>query len=152
MRQSRYVWLMGLAILCLAAIIAFRTPQTVISTLVDPNYRNSPQATIQYFWNLMDLRQTKLARELLISPQLSSDEKEFEFWETKLNNDPMLSLQKVDFVNSESDNTSTELVEVTWTSPIQEIQQAAFSMNLKLTEKGWRIQSLRRIKDFSLGG
>jgi len=84
MRYSRYVWFLGLSLFCLITIIAVRTPQTVISALADPYYGNSPQQTIQHFWQLMDLRQTDLARDLLMIPEGSLDQKEFREWGNKV--------------------------------------------------------------------
>lgn len=152
MRHSRYVWLLGLSLFCLIAIIALKTPQTVISALADPYYGNSPRATIQHFWKLMDLRQTDLARDLLILQEGSLDENEFKAWETMLNKDPLLSLQKVEFLNSDSVTSQAVVVRVSWTSPVQEAHQVTFSINLKQTEKGWRIQRIKRMNDLSFLG
>ena len=147
MRRSRYVWLLGISLFCLIALISLKTPQTVISTLADPQYGDSPRTTIQNFWNLMDRRQTDLARDLLNLQEGSSDENEFRAWETRLNKDPMLSLQKVEFMNSDSDISQAEVVRVSWTSLNQGVQRVTFSINLKQTEKGWRIQRIKRIND-----
>jgi hypothetical protein len=147
MRRSRYVWLLGISLFCLIALISLKTPQTVISTLADPQFGESPRTTIQNFWNLMDRRQTDLARDLLDLPEGSSDENEFRAWETRLNKDPMLSLQKVEFMNSDSDSSQAEVVRVSWTSLNQGVQRVTFSINLKQTEKGWRIQRIKRIND-----
>ena len=147
MRRSRYVWLLGISLFCLIALISLKTPQTVISTLADPQYGDSPRATIQNFWNLMDRRQTDLARDLLDLPEGSSDENEFKAWETRLNKDPMLSLQKVEFMNSDSSSSQAEVVRVSWTSVNQGVQRVTFSVNLQQTEKGWRIQRIKQIND-----
>lgn len=149
MRQSRYVWLLGISLVCLITIISFKTPQTVISTLANPQYGDSPRTTIQHFWNLMDLRQTDLARDLLTLPVGSSDEKEFIAWETKLNEDPMLSLQKVEFMNSDSGISQAVVVRVFWTSIDHGAQNVTFSINLKQTDHGWRILGIKRINDLS---
>jgi hypothetical protein len=147
MRYSRYVWFLGLSLFCLITIIAFKTPQTVISALADPHYGYSPQKTIQHFWQLMDLRQTDLARDLLIMPEGSSDQKEFREWETRLNKDPLLSLQKLEFMNSDSAISQGVVVRVFWTSPIEDVQYVMFSINLKQSEKGWQIERLKRINN-----
>lgn len=149
MRHSRYVWLLGLSLLCLITILTFKTPQTVITALADPNYGDSPQMTIQHFWKLMDLRQTDLAHELLVLPEGSLDEKEFMTWKTRLNKDPLLSLQKVQFMNSEIGLSKAAIVRVSWTSSIQEPQFFTFSIHLVHNEKGWRIQGLKQIDDLS---
>lgn len=149
MRQSRYVWLLGISLFCLITLVSLKTPQTVISTLADPQYGDSPRTTIQNFWNLMDRRQTDLARDLLDLPEGSSDEFEFIAWETRLNKDPMLSLQKVEFMNSESGISQAVVVRVSWLSLDQGVQSVTFSINLKQTEKGWRIQRIKRINDLS---
>ena len=149
MRHSRYVWLLGLSLFCLITILTFKTPQTVITALADPHYGSSPQMTIQHFWKLMDLRQTDLARELLVLPEGSLDEKEFTTWETRLNKDPLLSLQKVQFMNSEMGPLQATIVRVSWTSSVQEAQTFTFSFHLVQNEKGWRIQGIKQINDLS---
>ncbi|MDP4125378.1 MAG: hypothetical protein Q8912_00295 [Bacillota bacterium] len=149
MRHSRYVWLLGLSLFCLITILTLKTPQTVISALADPHYGNSPHETIQQFWKLMDQRQTDLARELLILPKGSLDEKEFIMWETRLNKDPMLSLQKVQFMNSDIGPSQSSIVRVYWTSSIQNVQFVTFSINLIQTENGWHIKGFKQINDLS---
>jgi len=144
-RHSRFVWVLGLSLFCLITIIAFKTPQTVISALADPHYGNSPQGTIQHFWKLMDLRQTDLARELLIIPEGSLEQKEFRDWETKLNQNPLLSLQKLEFLNSDSASSQGVVVRVYWTSPIEDVQYVTFSINLKQSEKGWVIEQIKQM-------
>lgn len=152
MRQSRYVWLLGLSLFCMMTIFVLKTPQKVISTLAEPQYGSSAKTTIQQFWRLMDLRQTNLAQDLLILPKGSSDESEFKLWESQMNDDPMLSLQKVEFLNPEMDSAETFIVRVLWTSPVQDVQTVLFSMNLTQTEKGWKIQGLKRINNLSYIG
>ncbi|TGE32345.1 hypothetical protein [Desulfosporosinus sp. Sb-LF] len=147
MRQSRYVWLLGISLFCLISIIALKTPQTVISTMADPQYGNSTRTTVQHFWKLMDLRQTDLARDLLKLPEGSLDESEFKAWETRLNKNPMLSLQKVEFMTSDLGISQGVVVRVFWTSPDQGVQHVTFSNDLIQTEKGWRIQRIKRIND-----
>jgi hypothetical protein len=145
MRQSRYVWILGLSVFCLFAIVMFQTPQTVISTMSDPQFQGNPRTTIQHFWSLMDLRQTGLAKELLQLPEGSSDDQEFKSWEATLNKDPLLSLQKVEFLNPEVTSTKGIIVQVTWKSTIQTAQTVTYTMNLKPTDNGWRIQQMKRI-------
>ena len=147
MRYSRYVWFLGLSLFCLITIIAFKTPQTVISALANPHYGDSPQKTIQHFWQLMDLRQTDLAHDLLIMPERSLEQKEFKEWETRLNKDPLLSLQKLEFMNSDLSIAQGVVVRVYWTSPIEDVQYVTFSINLKQLEKGWRIEQIKRINN-----
>ena len=149
MRQSRYLWLLGISFFCMVTIITLKTPQTVISTLADPQFGSSPRTTIQQFWKLMDLRQTNLARDLILVVQGSADENEFKAWESRLNGDPLLSLQKVEFMNSELDGSQAIIVRVSWTSSVDKVQQAMFSMSLKQTEKGWRIQGIKQINNLS---
>jgi len=95
----------------------------------------------------MDLRQTDLARDLLILPEGSSDENEFKAWATRLNKDPMLSLQKVEFMNTDLGISQAVVVRVSWTSLDQGVQRVTFSINLKQTENGWRIQRIKQIND-----
>ncbi|SDG86370.1 hypothetical protein [Desulfosporosinus hippei] len=153
MRKSRYVWLLGISLFCLMTIVVLKTPQAVISTLADPQYGDSSRETIQQFWKFMDLRQTDLARELLSLPKDSMDEKEFKTWESLVNKDPLLSLQKVEFMNSDANDSQGVVVRVSWTSTVEKVQQFVFSMNLVKTEKGWKIQGIKRINDLSyIGG
>ncbi|SHH88745.1 hypothetical protein [Desulfosporosinus lacus] len=153
MRQSRYVWLIGISLLCLITIVILKTPQAVISTLADPQYGNSQRTTIQQFWKYMDFRQIDLARDLLSLPKGSADESEFKVWEILMNKDPMLSLQKVEFMNPDLDGSQDIIVRVSWTSSLEKVQQATFSMSLAKTEKGWQIQGIKRINDLSyIGG
>jgi hypothetical protein len=147
MRYSRYVWFMGLSLFCLITIIAFKTPQTVISALADPHNGDSPQKTVQHFWQLMDLRQTDLAQDLLILPEGSLDQKEFKEWETRLNKDPLLSLKKLEFMNSDYAISQGVVVRVFWTSSIEDVQKVTFSINLKQSEKGWRIERIKRLNN-----
>ncbi|WP_088186280.1 hypothetical protein [Desulfosporosinus sp. FKA] len=146
MRQSRYVWILGLSIVCLVTIIMIQTPQTVISTMADPQYQSDPKTTVQHFWSLMDKRQTDLAQELLLLPEGSMDEQDFKTWVALLNKDPLLSLQKIEFLNSEPNNTQGVVVRVFWLSPIQNVESATFSMGLRQTASGWRIQQFKRMK------
>lgn len=152
MRQSRYLWFLGISLFCLVTIVVLKTPQAVMTTLADPQYGSSPRTTIQQFWKLMDLRQTDLARDLIIVTQGSVDEGEFKAWESRLNKDPMLSLQKVEFMSSELDGSQAIIVRVSWMSSVQKAQHALFSMKLEQTEKGWRIEEFMRINDLSLMG
>jgi len=152
MRQSRYVWLLGISLFCLMTIIVFKTPHAVISTLADPQYGSSPRTTIQQFWRFMDLRQTDLARDLLILSRDSSDESEFKAWESRMNNDPLLSLQKVEFLNQDMNDSKDVIVRISWTSSVEKEMQATFSMNLVQSESGWKIKGIKRINDLSYIG
>lgn len=147
MRNSRFVWFLGLSLFCLVTIIALKTPQAVISALADPHYGDSPQQTIHHFWKLMDVRQTDLAGELLITSEGSLDQKVFKDWETRVNKDPLLSMQKLEFMNSDLDLSQGVVVRVYWTSPIEAVQYVTFSINLKQSEKGWRIERIKQINN-----
>lgn len=147
MRYSRYVWFLGLSILCLVTIISFKTPQAVVSALAESHYGETPQQTIQHFWKLMDLRQTNLAKELVIMPEGSGEEKEFQEWEKKLNNYPLLTLQKVEFLNADPSASQGVAVRIYWMSPIEEVQHVTFSYGLKKSAKGWQIERMKRIDD-----
>jgi len=134
-------------------IIVFKTPEAVISTLADPQYGSSPRTTVQQFWKYMDLRQTNLARDLIILPEGSADESEFKAWESLMNKDPLLSLQKVEFMNPEVEGSKEVVVRILWTSSVEKELQAVFTMNLAQTENGWKIRGIKRINDLSyIGG
>ena len=149
MRQSRYLWILGLSIICVVTIISFQTPQTVISVLAHPNYQNNSRTVIQRFWDLLDSRQTDLAQGLLLLPPGSADAAEFKTWKETLDKDPLLSLQKVEFLNQETTQNSAGapsiVVRVSWTSPIQNVQTVSYLMGLKATDNGWRIQQFKRL-------
>lgn len=145
MRSSRYLWFLGLSILCLVAIISFKTPQSVISALAEAHYGATPQQTIQHFWKLMDLRQMDLARNLVIMPEGSGEQKEFTEWEAKLDRSPLLTLQKLEFLNSDPAVEQGIVVRVFWGSPIEEVFDVMYSFNLKETDKGWQIERMRRL-------
>lgn len=150
MRYSRHLWILGITLVCFISLFALETPSAVISAMADPQHGESPRVTVQRFWNLMDSRQTHLAQELLVIPEGSADENEFKVWENLLNKDPMLSLQKVEFVDMT--NPQAMFVRVFWTSPVQNVQVVTFTMSLKQTDKGWRIQRFKRINDLSFIG
>lgn len=152
MRQSRHVWLLGISLFCMVTLVVLKTPQAVISTLADPQYGSSPRTTIQQFWKLMDLRQSNLASDLVVLEQGSEDENEFKAWVSILKKDPMLSLQKVEFMNSNFDGSQAIIVRVSWISSVQKVQHAMFSMSLMQTENGWRIQGFKQINDLTFMG
>lgn len=145
MRSSRYVWFIGLSVLCLVTLISFKTPQKVISALAEANYGETPQQTIQHFWKLMDLRQMDLARTLVIMPEGSAEQKEFAEWASKLNRSPLLTLQKLEFLNTNPALTQGIVVRVYWSSSIEEIPFVTYSFNLSKTDKGWLIERMKRV-------
>lgn len=145
MRHSRYLCLLGITILCLFGFIALKTPHTVISALADSHYGESERMTVQHFWNLMDLRQTDLAQDLLDLQAGSSDDNEFRDWKTRLNKDPLLSLQKIEFINPELADEQTMIVRIVWISSVQQAEQVTFSFKLLQTEKTWHIVQFKQI-------
>ena len=122
-----------------------------MTTLASPNYSDSPRAAIQNYWNLLDRRQIDMARDLLINTEITpAGRYELQMWEDTVENNPLLTLQKVEFLDSKDDKQI--LVKVIWTSVTQENKDVTYSFETKQTDQGWRIKQVRRINALSLIG
>jgi len=84
-------------------------------------------------------------RDLLVIPEGSPDQNEFREWETRLNTDPLMSLQKLEFMNADADISQGVVVRIYWTSPIEDVQIVTFSISLKQSEQGWRIERIKQM-------
>lgn len=151
MRQSRYLWLIGIITLSMIGMIWWKTPEVVLTTLASPNYSDSSRSVVQNYWNLLDRRQISQARELIINNEITpAGRYELLFWENLVDNNPLLSLQKVEFLDN---NDERQVVaKVIWTSSGQEVKTATYAFEAKQTDKGWRIKQVRRINSLSLIG
>ncbi|MHB8124819.1 MAG: hypothetical protein ACYDEJ_04100 [Desulfitobacteriaceae bacterium] len=151
MKQSRYVWLIGVILFCLFLTISWKSPQVVITALADPFYSDSPQITIQRFWNFLDSRQVDLARGLLKNESTPiSGINLLNEWEKVVEQDALLRLQRVEFLDLR--NPQAVIVKVSWSSSLHQVQTATYSFDVRRTNQGWRIWAIKQINDFSFSG
>lgn len=149
MARSRYVWLMGITLICLLGIVAWKSPQTVMVALTQPEYAESPRAAIQRFWGYLDTRQLELAEQLLLTKELNPlGQKEFELWKGQVTNNPLISLKKMELADSPQPNIL--MVNVEWSSPIKEKIVDTYVMETKSTSEGWKIIQIQRVNVQSL--
>lgn len=139
MQRSRYLWILGIALLCLAGILAWKSPGTVMSALAHPEYADSPRATVQHFWNLLDSREMAIAEEM-VAPGKSV---ELQALTQLLEKNPLLSLQKVEFLDTT--NPQAVVVRVFWLSPPKDVESQKYVFDLEQYERGWRIISCKRL-------
>lgn len=149
MQISRSFWLIVIGLFCVLGITAWETPRVVVSALADPYYSDSPQMTVQHFWQYLDSRQTNLARGLLVDQGSSISNKEIDVWQHRLESDAFLTLQKMVFLDTRNPNAL--IVQVFWSSP-GEKQTITYSFDIRQTVNGWRIQELKRLSNLSSSG
>jgi len=150
MLYSRHLWTMGIAILCLLGIILWETPQVVWTALADPQYATSPRTSVQRYWDMLDARQIDLARDLVDTGEENFEPEEFRTWEKMLKDDPYLTINKVEFLDT--GNPQNIVVRVSWKSLSNSFESASYSFQLVETEQGWRIHQIRRIQNVSAAG
>lgn len=151
MQNSRYVWLTGIITLCLFLTLTWETPQVVFSALADPSYSDSPQITVQRFWNLLDSRQIDLAKGLFDNDgQHSEGINLLDEWENIVQKNALLGLQRVEFLDVS--NPKAVVVKVTWSSSLHEIKTAFYSFDVRRTNRGWRIWAIKQVNDLSFSG
>jgi len=143
MLYSRHLWILGIAILCLLGLTLWKTPQAVWNTLTDPQFASSPRVSVLRYWDMLDSRQTDLARELLTVDQAGAVPVEFQTWEKNLKEDPFLTIKQVEFLDS--GNSQNIIVRVSWNSLASATEVATYSFQVVETEQGWRIYQIRRI-------
>jgi len=143
MLYSRHLWTLGIAILCLLGLILWETPQAVWNTLADPQFASSPRVSVQHYWDMLDSRQTDLARELLTVDPAGTVPAEFQTWEKSLKQDPFLTIKQVEFLDT--GNSQNIIVRVSWNSLASPTEAATYSFQVVETEQGWRIHQIRRI-------
>ncbi len=151
MQHSRYVWLTGIITLCLFLTLSWKTPQAVVTALADPSFSDSPQITVQRFWNFLDSRQVDLAKGLLRNDGTpSAGMNLFNEWAKVMEQDALLGLQKVEFLDLR--NPEAVIVKVTWRSSSQQVQSAIYSFDVRRTNQGWRIWQIKQTNDLSFSG
>ncbi|MDI6811929.1 MAG: hypothetical protein QMC95_01615 [Desulfitobacteriaceae bacterium] len=143
MRHSRYLWILGIALSCLMGLMAWKTPETVLSALAHPDYADSPRAAVQRFWNLLDSRQFELAQEMARSSKSSPEPAELSAWTKALEKNPFLSLQKVEFL--ETVDPASLKVKVSWVAPPQAVEHFTYSFQLFQEGESWHILNFRRV-------
>ncbi|MFZ3101055.1 MAG: hypothetical protein WA131_03385 [Desulfitobacteriaceae bacterium] len=151
MQHSRYVWLIGIIVLCLFLTLSWKTPQAVMTALADPSYSDSPQITVQRFWNFLDSRQVDLAKGLINSDGATTNRISLLYeWEKVVEQDALLRLQKVEFLDLR--NPQAVIVKVTWSSSLQQVQTAMYSFDVRRTNQGWHIWQIKQLNDLSFSG
>ncbi|AFM00825.1 MULTISPECIES: hypothetical protein [Desulfitobacterium] len=149
MTRSRYVWIMGVTLICLLGIVAWKSPQAVMVSLTQPQYADSPRAAVQRFWGYLDTRQLELAEQLLVAKELNPlGQQEFELWKTQVRNNPLISLKKLGIADSPDPNSV--MVNVEWTSPIKEKIVQTYVMQTQSTSEGWKIIQIQKVDVQSL--
>lgn len=149
MRNSRYVWLLGITFICLLGITALKSPQAVMVALAEPQYADSPRVAVQRFWGYLDSRQLELAEQLLIPKQLNPlGKQEVEIWKDRVERNPLITLRKLDFIDSTTPNTV--IVKINWSSPLKEEIFETYIMEVKSTPEGWKITQISKTSVQSL--
>lgn len=149
MARSRYVWLMGITLICLFGIVAWKSPQAVMVALTEPQYADSPRVAVQRFWGYLDTRQLDLAEQLLMSKELNPlGQQEFQLWKNQVKNNPLISLKKLEFVDSTQPNVI--MVNVEWSSPIKEKIVETYVIETQPTSEGWKIIQIQKVNAQSL--
>lgn len=149
MRHSRYVWLLGITLMCLIGITAWKSPQAVMVALAEPQYADSPRVAVQRFWGYLDSRQLELAEQLLIPKQMNPLGKhEVEQWVARVEQNPLITLKKLEFLDSQIPNMI--MVKVEWSSPLKEKFSETYVMETQSTLDGWKIVQIQKLSVQSL--
>jgi hypothetical protein len=144
MRHSRYVWLLGITLMCLFGVTAWKSPQAVMVALSEPQHADSPQVAVQRFWGYLDSRQLNLAEQLLLGKEMNPLGKhEVEVWEDRVQRNPLINLKKLEFIDSEDSNSI--FVRVNWSSPLEEEILETYIMETSETAEGWKITQMKRM-------
>lgn len=148
MQHSRYPWLIGIILLSLFLFLSWKTPQTVITAMTDPFYSDSPQLTIQKFWNFLDSRQVDLAKGLIRNETTPSEGIDLVSELKKIvEEDALLKLKKVEFLDLS--NPQAIIVKVTWSSSLHKVQTKMYCFDVRKTNLGWRIWEIKIINNLS---
>lgn len=149
MRQSRYLWFLMIILSCLVVMIAWKTPQAVVSAMAQPQFADSPRVAVQRFWDCLDNRQLELADQFLISQDLSPLGKyEVENWKERVEKDPFLSMKKLEFLSSSSQQDM--MIRVSWDSPLHENLSTTYAIRTQSTPEGWKIAQIKKITPQSM--
>lgn len=144
MRHSRYAWLLGITLMCLIGITAWKSPKAVMVALTEPQHADSSRAAVQRFWGYLDSRQLDLAEQLLVSKQMNPLGKhEVELWEARVEQNPLITLKKLEFVDSPIANVI--MVKVEWSAPMKEKILETYSMETQSTLEGWKIVQIKKM-------
>lgn len=146
MAGSRHVWLLAITLLCMAGILAWKSPQAVMVALREPVYADSSQTSIQRFWGYLDTRQLDLAEKMLASELQPLGKHEYEVWQKRVLNNPLLSLRKVEFLKTDNSqgNGNLSLVNVEWTSSLKEKIVETYIIETLPTDEGWKIIQIQK--------
>ena len=149
MRHSRYLWFLLISIGCIVVMSALKTPQAVVSAMTQPQFADSPRVAVQRFWNCLDTRQLDLAEKFLVRTEMTPLGKhEVENWEDLVERNPLISLQKLEFLSSSSPQSL--MIRVSWASPLDEKVSATYSVETQSTPDGWKISQIQKIISQSL--
>lgn len=149
MRHSRYLWFLVIIMSCLVVMVAWKTPQAVVSAMVQPQFADSPRAAVQRFWDCLDNRQLELADQFLLSREMAPLGKhEVESWKDLIEKNSLLSMQKLEFLSSTSPQAF--VISVFWASPLNERFSATYSIETQSTPSGWKISQFKKITPQSM--
>lgn len=149
MRHSRYLWFVMIIMSCLVIIIAWKSPQKVVSAMVQPQFADSQRVVVQRFWDCLDNRQLDLVDQFISGKEISPMGKhEIENWKSLVEKNPLLSLQKLEFLSSST--PQAVVIRVSWTSPLKENVTATYSMETRSTSSGWKISQIQKITPQSM--
>ncbi|CAA7601181.1 Prokaryotic membrane lipoprotein lipid attachment site profile [Acididesulfobacillus acetoxydans] len=140
MQRSRNLWILLITLACLAGMLAWKSPQTVMSALAHPAYADSPRVAVEHFWHLMDSREIATAEEMFTG----NNSAELRAWIERVEKNPLLSLRNVEFLNTS--NARALEVRVSWLSPPQAVQSEKYSFVLEPHKEGWRIVDFRPLR------
>ncbi|MDD2234086.1 MAG: hypothetical protein PHV03_04100 [Desulfitobacteriaceae bacterium] len=148
MQHSRYPWLIGIILLSLFLFLSWKTPKTVITAIANPFFSDSPQLTIQKFWNFLDSRQIDLVEGLIRSEGTPIEGRDLVSELKKIvEEDALLKLQKVEFLDLR--NSQAIIVKVTWSSSLNEAQTKMYCFDVRKTNLEWRIWGIKMFNNLS---
>lgn len=148
MRQSRYIWIILISGLCMIGMVFWSGPEKVWSALADGSYGNQSVAVVQRFWQALDLRQTSLAQAM--TAEDNAADQELDYWTDLVNRDPLIKLQKTEFIEVETPESL--MVRVVWSDGMGETYSFSYAFVMRETEQGWKIQSINKVNDLSFVG
>lgn len=149
MRHSRYLWILMISAICLVVVIAWKTPQSVVSAMAQPQFADSPRVAVQRFWDCLDNRQLELADQLILSQELSPmGMHEIATWKELVEKNPFLSLKKLEFLSASSQKGM--LIRVTWASTLQDNITATYAIETQSTSEGWKISQIKKVTPQSM--
>lgn len=144
MRHSRYLWLLMIIVSCLVVVIAWKTPQSVVSAMAQPQFTDSPRVAVQRFWDCLDNRQLELADQLILSQELSPlGIQEVENWKELVEKNPFVSLKNLEFLSVSSPKDM--MVRVSWASSLQDDVIVTYAIETQSTSEGWKISQIKKV-------